>query len=498
MIKEKAEKSAIKIKQSIPDNVMCESSQVDINKRRRQQAEENKDIGSGAVIKAPKAKKITRDSALDNYVLVTDGKRVVDRKNTSIDMALDEWKLAHRPSFRTEGESRKRIYVTSEWEHDNSRITVNKKTFRAGAGEFISDPEGVLSINTWKSFNRTHEVDEDLLNIFTDHMEFLIPDNVTRNRFIDWLSHIEQMPGELPQTAWLHIATKTGMGRNWLMSVLVRIWAGYVAANFNLVGTLNSGFNGGLSRKILAGVDEIREGGKGQWAHAERLKSLLNEEFRHINPKYGRTSLEFNACRWLIFSNHLSALPLTSTDRRIEVVVNENSPEPESYYLRLYGALKNKNFIPAVASYLCDRDIAAFNPGAHAIWTPDKLQAAETSKSHIQQMTELIVERWPEDLINTQALLDILNYESDDFTVKVMSMAVRRSLEEYGIKRHETRFAAPDKKQYIFIIRNHKKWADAELIKNVSRIVFGGEKAGNTATPKVTFEFLFNQTGHET
>ena len=347
---------------------------------------------------------------------------------------------------------------------------MNKKTFKAGADEFICDPEGALAINSWKTIHRATNVKDDLLYIFTAHLEFLIPDDVTRNRFLDWLAHIEQMPGELPQTAWLHIATKTGLGRNWLMSVLVRVWAGYVAANFNLVGTLNSGFNGGLSRKIIAGVDEIREGGKEQWAHAERLKSLLNEEFRYVNPKYGRTSIEFNACRWLIFSNHLSALPLASTDRRMEVVVNESNPESVNYYKQLYGALNNKDFITSIAQFFRDRDISSFNPGAHAVWSPDKLQAAETSKSHIQQMTELVAKYWPEDLINTQSLLDIFNHESDGFPVKVMSMAMRRSLEETGIKRLETRFPAPEKKQYIFVIRNHKKWENAAIEKTCPRI----------------------------
>ena len=266
-----------------------------------------------------------------------------------------------------------------------------------------------------------------------------------------------------------------------------------MAANFNLVSTLTSGFNGGLSRKILAGVDEIREGGKDQWAHAERLKSLLNEEFRYVNPKYGRTSLEFNARRWLIFSNHLSALPLSSTDRRIEVVVNESNPEPESYYLRLYSALKDKDFISTVARYLRDRDITAFNPGAHAVWSPDKKIAAETSKSHLTQMAELIVAHWPEDLINTQALLDILNYEPGEYPIEGMSTAIRRSLENAGIKRYWTRIYAPEKRQHVYIVRNHKKWEKAKIEKNVSKDIFCCEKAGNVDTPRVTADFLFNQ-----
>lgn len=42
--------------------------------------------------------------------------------------------------------------------------------------------------------------------------------------------------------------------------MLTRLWSGYVAASLDLVSILDGGFNGRMSRKLLAIVDEINEG----------------------------------------------------------------------------------------------------------------------------------------------------------------------------------------------------------------------------------------------
>jgi hypothetical protein len=57
-----------------------------------------------------------------------------------------------------------------------------------------------------------------------------------------------------------------------------------------LVFTLRTGFNERLSRKVLAIVDEIREGGRDtQWEHSEKMKSLIDhckrDRLRHLPKK---------------------------------------------------------------------------------------------------------------------------------------------------------------------------------------------------------------------
>jgi len=432
--------------------------------RRERQINENKKIGEGEAEKLPIVGVITLEEALKRFVLVTGGKRVVDRNQPRHDLAIDEWKLKYRASVRFS--EQKRIYVADEWERDEKRITVAQRTFKAGGGEFVDDPTGQKAINSWKDFIRQKAKNESL-SLFLAHVEFLFPDEITRNRFLDWLAHIEQRPDVLPHTAWLHIATNTGLGRNWLASVLVRVWRGCVASNYNLVETLNSGFNGNLSCKILAIVDEIREGTENRWKHSEKVKSLITEEIRSINPKYGRQSIEFNSCRWLIFSNHISALPLAKTDRRIDVVINNSKPKGADYYQKLYNVLDEPSFINSVATYLKSRDISSFNAGTHAIWTKDKHKAARSSQSEATEIAELIVKHWPNDVITTQMLLACLNHEKEN-PVEIITPAQKHSLEDCDIYRLEKRATVDGKKQHLYSLRNHEYWENAETGESVS------------------------------
>ena len=119
-----------------------------------------------------------------------------------------------------------------------------------------------------------------------------------------------------------------------------------------------------IAARNLAIVDEIDEGNSGKaYQHAQKLKQLVTESTRHINPKYGRQYEEFNSCRWLVFSNSQAALPLEDKDRRFWVVLTADGPKDEGYYRALYALLDDELFITSVAHMLGQRNIADFNPG---------------------------------------------------------------------------------------------------------------------------------------
>ena len=321
----------------------------------------------------------------------------------------------------------------------------------------LVDPDGKLAVNSWRPFDRSLKVGDPQaagVGLFLDHVEFLFSEDAPR--FLDWLAHIEQVPGVLPHTAWLHIAAHFGMGRNWLASVLARVWAGSVAANLDLVDMFKSSFNDQLSRKVLAVVDEIREGGRDtQWEHSEKLKSTITEEVRRINPKYGLKSTEYNACRWLLFSNHQSAIPLENGDRRIEVVSTDASPKPPEYYARLYNALASREFIAAVAEFLGQRDISGFNPGAHARNTQAKQAATKASQTPMMETCLLLVEHWPSDFITAGQLFDVMSGGRMD---GMLTAAHRRTLEQAGIHPWGKPVKIDGKATRVSVLRNRAHW----------------------------------------
>lgn len=444
--------------------------------RREHQKRENERIGDGDQ-SYPTAEVLNLETALTRFVFLSDGSRVADIFNPHYDLAFADWAATHAASFESlpqpgksmrDGTTKpvpdKVVPVTELWKTSPKRKTAVCRTFKAGGSPVLKDPEGREALNTWRPFDRSTIVQDPSnagLTLFLEHVDFLFGKDA--GRFLDWLAHIEQRPGELPHTAWLHIAKNFGLGRNWLESVLTRVWAGSVASNLDLPRLLKDGFNGRLSRKVLAVVDEIREGGRdSQWEHSERLKSIITEETRLINPKYGRQTLEFNACRWLMFSNHLSAIPLESGDRRIEVVYTEAAPQGADYYARLYSALNDPQFIASVAKHLGQRDLSRFNPGAHASNSDAKKAATKASQTPMASWCEMLLEHWPSDLITSRDLYEVLEGRATGDESGSLTAAHRRVLESFGVEALGKPLKIAGRTVRASVLRDKVKWKVAD------------------------------------
>jgi Family of unknown function (DUF5906) len=223
---------------------------------------------------------------------------------------------------------------------------------------------------------------------------------------------------------------------------------------------LRTGFNGALTMKLIAIVDEIREGGAGaRWENAETLKRIVTEEHRMINPKYGRQRQEFNACRWLIFSNHVSALPLEESDRRFNIVRNDAPPKDQAYYGRLYAALKDSSFIAGVAKLLNARSLVSFNPGAHAMLNEAKRDLVEASLSDADRTLRDVLEHWPTDVMLSSTLGQLLTEDSVGGT---LTAGHRNALERRGIKPYRSNVKFMGAAARVTIIRNFARWKDAD------------------------------------
>jgi hypothetical protein len=322
----------------------------------------------------------------------------------------------------------------------------------------------VLSTNTWREPPRvTPPADwPKCVQPFLDHIEYLVPVAVERALVLDWLAHIEQAPGVLPHVHILMVTERQGIGRNWMSCVLARVWPGAVALDVDLPRLLDGGFNGRLSRKILAVVNEIREGGgTTAYRHADRLRSLLTDETRPIDPKYGRQYVEFNSARWLMFSNHANALPLDRFDRRIYAIENPDAPRSAAYYTKLYATAGDARFIASVREWLRVRDISRFNPGMLAPLTATKLKVIEASTPESDLRMQDLVKHFPGDLVTTETLCGRLWGDSptkSDFA-SLRHIAARAG----AVRFPKYLWLSSFKRQYwVWILRNTEKWLSAE------------------------------------
>jgi len=320
--------------------------------------------------------------------------------------------------------------ISDVWLEHIDRRTVSTVTFRPGADPITNPPGGQTALNSWGGFRFANPPQDWYARAepFEAYIRWLF--GADADAILDWLAHIAQRPGELPSFGFLHIARNHGMGRNWIASVLGRVFAGYVALAFDLSGTLRTGYNGVLASKVLAIVDEIDEGSsQRRYQIQQELKQLITEETRTINPKYGRQHREWNCCRIMIFSNSPAALPLEDGDRRMYVVECDEQPKGGAYYKRLYGLKADPAFIASVAQYLVHRDIRGFNVGQRPPMTRAKVALLERSRSEAEQILHNAVAIWPVDIITSEELHELLGGD------RPRGAALRHALERVGLVR---------------------------------------------------------------
>ncbi|MFW6068111.1 MAG: primase-helicase family protein [Chloroflexota bacterium] len=405
----------LKIVEQPPGSVDAE----DIARRLRQQ-EENRRIGDelGEPIITSEQ---TADEMLENLVFVVSGSRIVDRRTRRVRKLVDAQNelAASRTTYDDQQGKARSGPTLKRWLEHKERLTTGALMWDPKQDEFGREPEGnEIAYNTWRGLPAAPDAPTNwkkLAKPFIDHMEYLIPVAQERHRFIQWLAHIFKDPATLPHTSYLMVTETTGIGRNWLSSVLVRLLPGSVAAGISITDTLDGSFNGRLSQKLLAVVDETREGmaGKDRYRRAERLKSELTAEFRHINPKYGHQIVERNCCRWLMFSNHLDALPFDNHDRRVIVIANPTDRKSEAYYARLYGLVDDPKFIASVRRYLEEVNVASFNPGAHAPLSTAKQRALEAMATEEERACAAFKREWPGNLAGRRDVRAFVSQQMD-------------------------------------------------------------------------------------
>ena len=405
------------------------------------------------------------DVMIERCVWIAGGRQVAYvTEDRSLFLKFDEFR-ALTVSSKTQVEVQQRDKPLNKWcanatlwQADKRRVDAMTATFHPGSPTITTDPNGLRAVNTWRPIKRWPATVS--VSPFLEQLEYLFPDLTELNAFIDWLAHIEQRPGELPHYGWLHIAENTGTGRNWVASLLARVFRGYVAPNVDLPALLDSPYNGELGGRVLAIVDEVQEGAsEGNYRNAERLKSMVNAEMRTVNNKYGLKYVEFNALRWLVFSNHKNALPLNDEDRRFRVVMHKAPPRSPQIYEGLYALLKDANFINSVGVYLRERDISRFKPGERPPLNADKLAAIAASKPMSTQAAEEIVACWPADIITYKNALELLTGDPEK---KEFTAGMRRAMEGAGAvswgKGDVSRIKMNGVPHRVWVLRKHDKW----------------------------------------
>jgi len=428
--------------------------------RRKQQQRANEDIGDAFNIENYFQPILTLEEMHERFVYIHTANGVVDREAFKVyKMENSETTFASSVTMIDTGKKDKEtgqpvmqgVKTIKLWreEFQAQKATVDKISWKPNGGEICDVPESFDSgVNMWRGFiqpkyaeyyRENPDVREQALTAWRAHMEYLIPYQVERDRFELWLAHMLQCPEVLPHTAYLMYTPEVGTGRNWLSSMLVRVLRGYVASGVDIQEVLDGSFNGRLSQKLLAVVDEAKAGMQDskRYARSERLKTLVNQASREINVKHGLQSVEHNCMRWLFFSNHADALPFDNNDRRIAVVANPTQRHVggADYYTGLYGLLDDDSFVSAVWAHLMyGVDVSAFNPGEHAPMNEAKRSAIGEMQSEGERAVQDFAVECPGNIATIGQVREWINrYNGDLSGDKAHSHALKLWMEKSGM-----------------------------------------------------------------
>ena len=391
---------------------------------------------------APIALIMTLDEMLRDLVYIGSTKEVIHSKlgrQRSWDAALGEYAASAYEIEDPETLKRKVHKCLPAWRAHPGRRSFDVLTWAPERPEQCSPPgETGGGGRAWNIWRGLHEPDAPLdwqrhIGPFVEHLEYLVPIEAERRRFTQWLAHIIQAPGTLPHTAYVMIATTHVIGRNWLSSVLARVLRGHVACSVDLGAILESDFNGALSQKLLAVVDEAHEGmdGASRWKHGKTLRRIITQDVALINPKYGHQREEHNCCRWLMFSNFETALPIEREDRRFHYIQNPAKRQSSEYYRYIYNILHDAQFIASVFRYLGTFDLAGFNPGAHAVTNDLKSRAIEAGSSMLDLALRDFKDEYQGQLAPRHTLKDYLEKE---YALKVGDVQLNHAISRAGMQ----------------------------------------------------------------
>ena len=405
--------------------------------------------------------------ALLRFAQVSKGPIIVDLENPRRIFRPGEFTAAYAHCLFAGADGVSKL-VTPAWAKHPQRKTADVMTFDPAHGQFFTK-DGLRQLNTWiaPSWPR---VEAEQAAPFIEHMQFLIPDETSRNDLLDWLAHAAQRPAERPHYHFLLIAqTSEGIGRSWLGDLMTNLYGARHAGAVDLHGLLNGDdqFRTSLlSAKVILAVNEVRAPADERYSNRDRMKSLFTDTYLTVNEKNLPRWNELFVTRFLMFTNRDDALPLSETDRRVYAVRCAATPHTRpGYYTDLYAQLKDRQFLAAVWTWLRSRNLSKFNPGMRTPLNDMKQQMIEAGRTDEQQAAVDLVRACPHAVVGTadlmKALVPVHGHENIMGARKTRISAISQVLKDIGSQQLTGQRRVAEDVTRLWVLRDAATWVNA-------------------------------------
>lgn len=271
------------------------------------------------------------------------------------------------------------------------RFLAMKRSQKADTVEFLPGQERfvmrgrVRVLNTYVE-QRTQPDPAIDATMWTEHLEWVIPDREDREHMMDWLAWCYQNPGI--KITWSPILYgPPGTGKTTVFNCLSAcIGQSYVSEPTQ--AELEDKFNDWCYGKLLVKIEELMSGDK--FHVAEKLKPIVANPTISVRQMHKTGFVVTNVANVCASTNHMQALPIEKGDRRymliqcVDAVDEVRSPRMRAFHKWLgevgYGG---------IAHWLDSRDVSHFMPTAEAPMTRLKRIVQEASMTDFDRAVEL-------------------------------------------------------------------------------------------------------------
>lgn len=335
----------------------------------------------------------------------------------------------------------------------------------------------------------------DKIHLLTDHLEYLFPGGQMA-RFVNWLAWTVIVPGVRMKNTPLLIAKNQGTGRGYLVQLITKLLGSWNCTSTEmpvLCGVVNEGqYHNYLSNSLFCAMHEVKVSGKDAFAVDDKIRSKLTEPELNLNLKFGRNGTVPIFTNFLMMSNHMDALVLTSDDRRIDVFEHFAPAKDEDYYDELYLALDDNDFLRQVKSWLVEKKALAteFNPTGRAysglakerliggggndieIWFKEFCNIYENEVTTFGDIVEIMTEMCREEQDKT--LLEAEGYIAEN-SRQIMALIK----ETFGKCNGGKRMKIDGQKKQVWALKNLEFWVNTNDTKMIRKEL----KGKNEETP---------------
>jgi hypothetical protein len=291
--------------------------------------------------------------------------------------------------------------------------------YRPGAGRSFRK-DGQLIFNQYRP-QKIEPLDGEP-TIFLEHVAYLIPDQKSREAFLNWLAWIVQYPDRKLMHAVLLLGKK-GTGKSWFAE-LMKVILGAHNCSEPSKRRVASDFNGWLANKMFVTIHELRE--KGARGLYDELKEVITQGSVSINLK-GIEAYEVESfAAILTITNHEDAIPIDDNERRYLVIrcadapaFGKGTPASDEYYKTLFDCIgtsdEPSDEARRVLAYLRARDLAGYNGQGPAPETQAKADMVEASLNGVERFVreKRQAREWPlgSPIVSPHDVLEALPFE---------------------------------------------------------------------------------------